>query len=79
MNIPYAGAEVYYKLRATAVRSSFHSNWTAVRPVFLMRMFNREAVEFSQVLEIEVSWYHNRIVPFVSLMKWNRRTHGQRR
>ena len=55
MNIPYAGAEVHYKLRATAVRSSFHSNWTAARPVFLIRMFDRESVEFSQVLEVEVS------------------------
>ncbi|KAF8342295.1 uncharacterized protein EI90DRAFT_2988811 [Cantharellus anzutake] len=57
MSIPRAGVDVSYALRATAVRSSsFHSNWTAVRPVYLMRMFDPEAIEFGQVMEVENTW-----------------------
>lgn len=49
------GADVYYKLRATAVRSTFSSNFHAVKPVYLIKAFSPESIEFTQSLEVEVS------------------------
>lgn len=52
------GAEVYYKLRATAVRSStFAPNFHAVKPVFVIKAFSYESLEYNQSLEVEVRRY----------------------
>jgi hypothetical protein len=50
-----SGAEVYYNLRATAVRSTFSSNFHAVKPMFITKAFSPESIEFTQSLEVEVS------------------------
>lgn len=49
------GAEVYYKLRATAVRSStFAPNFHVVKPIFVIKAFSYESLEYNQSLEVEV-------------------------
>lgn len=50
-----AGAEVYYKLRATAFRSTFSSNFHAVKPISIIKAFSNESIEYTQSLEVEVS------------------------
>ena len=50
-----SGADVYYKLRATAVRPTFSSNFHAVKPLFIIKAFSPESIEFTQSLEVEVS------------------------
>lgn len=71
MTCHHLGAEVYYKLRATAVRSAFSANFHAMKPVFLVKAFSFESLEFNQSLEVEV---------FVLLLTMpNGRTHKSRR
>ncbi|KAF8320866.1 hypothetical protein DL93DRAFT_2052560, partial [Clavulina sp. PMI_390] len=49
--------EIYYKLRATAVRSSaFASNWHTSKPVFVIKAFSWESLEYTQSLEVENTW-----------------------
>ena len=54
MTCQHLGAEVYYKLRATAVRSAFSANFHAMKPVFVIKAFSFESLEFNQSLEVEV-------------------------
>jgi hypothetical protein len=49
-------ANVSYRLRAVAARSTFSTNFHAQRNVHLARCFTAEALEFNQTLEIENTW-----------------------
>lgn len=49
-------ANISYKLRATAVRSAFSSNFHAQKNVTVVKSFTNEALEFNQTLEIENTW-----------------------
>ncbi|KAJ9098888.1 hypothetical protein QFC19_006227 [Naganishia cerealis] len=49
-------ANISYKLRATAVRSAFSSNFHAQKNVTVVRSFTNEALEYNQTLEIENTW-----------------------
>jgi hypothetical protein len=49
-------ANVSYKLRASAIRSAFSSNFHAQRTVTVVKSFTNEALEFNQTLEIENTW-----------------------
>ncbi|KAJ7497638.1 hypothetical protein FB451DRAFT_1121329 [Mycena latifolia] len=50
------GASVAYKLRANAVRPGLSHNLQAVTPVYILRSFTAEALEYQQTLEIENTW-----------------------
>lgn len=52
----HGGVFISYKLRAVAVRPGFAQNMQAAIPVFLMRSFAPEALEYQQTVEIENSW-----------------------
>jgi len=52
----HGGMFISYKLRAVAVRPGFAHNMQAAIPVFLMRSFAPEALEYQQTVEIESSW-----------------------
>ena len=52
----FGGASISYKLRAIAVRSGLSSNLQAVLPVYIIRSFGHEALEYQQTLEIENTW-----------------------
>lgn len=49
-------ANIQYKLKATAARSAFYSNFHAVKNVSVVRGFTHEALEYNQTLEIENTW-----------------------
>ncbi|KAJ9124471.1 hypothetical protein QFC24_003262 [Naganishia onofrii] len=49
-------ANISYKLRATAIRSAFSSNFHAQKNVTVVRSFTNEALEYNQTLEIENTW-----------------------
>lgn len=49
-------AAIGYKLRATAVRSTFSTNFHASKNVTLVRGYTHEALEYTQTLEIENTW-----------------------
>ncbi|KDQ21885.1 hypothetical protein BOTBODRAFT_26293 [Botryobasidium botryosum FD-172 SS1] len=55
-SITCASTDVSWKLRATAVRSAFSSNYHAVRPLTVIRALSLDSLEFNQTLEIENSW-----------------------
>ncbi|KAJ8518138.1 hypothetical protein ONZ45_g4772 [Pleurotus djamor] len=53
------GAAIIYKLRANLVRPGFsfaHSALQAVIPIYVVRAFSSEALEYQQTLEIENTW-----------------------
>ena len=50
------GASISYKLRATAIRSGFSTNLTAILPITIIRTFAPESLEYQQTLEIENTW-----------------------
>ncbi|KAI0339921.1 hypothetical protein BDW22DRAFT_1335586 [Trametopsis cervina] len=55
------GASVSYKLRASVVRPGFSLGLTSkemntVRPIYILRGFTPEALEYQQTLEIENTW-----------------------
>ncbi len=45
-----------YRLRATAIRSTFSTNFHAHRNIHVSRGFTPEALEYNQTLEIENTW-----------------------
>ncbi|KIM30506.1 hypothetical protein M408DRAFT_32139, partial [Serendipita vermifera MAFF 305830] len=49
-------AAIEWRLRATAVRPSFSTNFTATKDLTVVRSFGTEALEFQQTLEIENVW-----------------------
>ncbi|KAJ9123207.1 hypothetical protein QFC22_001400 [Naganishia vaughanmartiniae] len=49
-------ANISYKLRASAIRSAFSSNFHAQKNVTVVRSFTNEALEYNQTLEIENTW-----------------------
>ena len=49
-------AHISYKLRAVAVRPGLAHNMQAVMPIYLVRTFASEALEYQQSLEIENTW-----------------------
>lgn len=55
------GASVSYKLRASVVRPGFalgltHKEITCLHPIYIIRGFSPEALEYQQTLEIENTW-----------------------
>lgn len=55
----FGGASVSYKLRANVVRSGFsltHRDVQTICPIYLIRSFGAEALEYQQTLEIENTW-----------------------
>lgn len=50
------GASVAYKLRAQASRPGLSSNFQIAIPVYIIRSFAPEALEYQQTLEIENTW-----------------------
>ncbi|EIW83454.1 hypothetical protein CONPUDRAFT_81390 [Coniophora puteana RWD-64-598 SS2] len=52
----FGGASINYKLRAVAVRPGFAHNMQAILPLYIMRSFAPEALEYQQTLEIENTW-----------------------
>ncbi|KAJ7777287.1 hypothetical protein B0H16DRAFT_952879 [Mycena metata] len=52
----FGGASVTYKLRATAQRTGFSHNLSAVAPVFLIRSLGPTALEYQQTRDIEHLW-----------------------
>ncbi|KAL4073730.1 hypothetical protein J3A83DRAFT_2606954 [Scleroderma citrinum] len=52
----HGGVFISYKLRAVAVRPGLAHNMHAAIPIFLMRSFAPEALEYQQTVEIENSW-----------------------
>jgi hypothetical protein len=52
----FGGANVTYKLRATAIRPGLAHNLTAAIPVPVLRGFGTDALEYQQTLEIENTW-----------------------
>ncbi|KAK7005827.1 arrestin-C domain-containing protein [Favolaschia claudopus] len=52
----FGGASVAYKLRANVVRPGLNSNLQTVIPVYILRTFTAEALEYQQTLEIENTW-----------------------
>lgn len=50
------GASVSYKLRASALRPGLAHNLQANVPVYIVRSFTHEALEYQQTLEIENTW-----------------------
>ncbi|KAH7108033.1 hypothetical protein BKA62DRAFT_680780 [Auriculariales sp. MPI-PUGE-AT-0066] len=56
MTVTHSTTSIYYRLRATAVRSALHSNLTARAPVDIVRTFGPNALEYQQTLEVENTW-----------------------
>ena len=50
------GASVTYKLRATATRPGLSHNISHITPVYILRTFTPESLEYQQTLEIENTW-----------------------
>lgn len=49
-------AQIAYKLRATAVRSSLLPNYTCTRPVNVVRSLGPNSLEYQQTIEVESTW-----------------------
>lgn len=48
--------QIRYKLKASAVRSTFSTNFNAFKNISVVRSFTPDALEFNQTLEIENTW-----------------------
>ncbi|EJD53988.1 hypothetical protein AURDEDRAFT_180356 [Auricularia subglabra TFB-10046 SS5] len=49
-------AQIGYKLRATAVRSSLLPNYTCSLPINVVRSFGPNSLEYQQTIEVESTW-----------------------